>query len=300
MVYHTESRSGNIRTFYIKYVSSTGARGIIAQGIYYGDINAGESVSHPTIDADSNARLHVIYEHSSHPPLTQTLMYTSASLDRDGDGLLDDWETEGIDFNDDGIIDLDLPALAADPNHKDLFVEVDAMVGRTPPQAILNRVRDAFAAVPNALINNPDGRDGITLHIQLDETDIPLAPWPNAFADFDPVKAARFGTPAQRASANWANIKAAKASAFRYCIFADTHSDTDSSGLAELPGNDFMVTLGAWAPSGGTPDQQAATFMHEFGHTLGLRHGGADDIHYKPNYHSVMNYTWQLPEAGYQ
>jgi len=77
VVYRTSSSSGNIRTFYIKYVSSTGARGIIAQGIYYGDINAGESVSHPTIDADSNGRLHVIYQHSSYPPLTQTLMYTN-------------------------------------------------------------------------------------------------------------------------------------------------------------------------------------------------------------------------------
>jgi hypothetical protein len=35
--------------------------------------------------------------------------------------------------------------------------------------------------------------------------------------------------------------------------------------------------------------------MHEFGHALGLRHGGADDTRYKPNYRSVMNYTWQTP-----
>jgi hypothetical protein len=35
--------------------------------------------------------------------------------------------------------------------------------------------------------------------------------------------------------------------------------------------------------------------MHELGHTLGLRHGGADHINYKPNFYSVMNYLWQTP-----
>jgi hypothetical protein len=40
---------------------------------------------------------------------------------------------------------------------------------------------------------------------------------------------------------------------------------------------------------------QAGTFMHEFGHTLNLRHGGGDNTNNKPNYLSVMNYRsgWQ-------
>ena len=92
-----------------------------------------------------------------------------------------------------------------------------------------------------------------------------------------------------------------------------------------------MVTLGSnpgWLQPGkdkvfgtaddipGTPDQQAGTFMHELGHTLGLQHGG-DQVdlgpdglansgdenvyryNYKPNYHSVMNYTWQVPQTNY-
>jgi hypothetical protein len=40
---------------------------------------------------------------------------------------------------------------------------------------------------------------------------------------------------------------------------------------------------------------QAGTFMHELGHTLGLLHGGDEEVQFKPNYHSVMNYTWQMP-----
>lgn len=220
--------------------------------------------------------------------------------DRDGDGLLDSWETEGIDIGNDGTIDLDLPALGANPNHKDLFVEIDAMAGRAPNESAIQRVVDAFAAVPNALVNNPDGNGGITLHcLPLDETNIPLADWPNAWEGFDAVKESRFGTQTQRDDLNWEKIKAAKALAYRYCIFADSHSGTTSSGLAELPGNDFMVTLGGWSPTGGTPDQQAGTFMHELGHTLVLRHGGVDNINHKPNYHSIMNYTWQIPMPGY-
>ena len=35
------------------------------------------------------------------------------------------------------------------------------------------------------------------------------------------------------------------------------------------------------------------TFMHELGHNLGLRHGGLDELRYKPNLLSVMNYAFQ-------
>ena len=38
----------------------------------------------------------------------------------------------------------------------------------------------------------------------------------------------------------------------------------------------------------------AGTIMHEFGHTLGLGHGGIDENIYKPNYPSVMNYYYQV------
>jgi len=34
--------------------------------------------------------------------------------------------------------------------------------------------------------------------------------------------------------------------------------------------------------------------MHELGHTLGLRHGGGDAVPFKPNYLSVMNYSFQF------
>jgi hypothetical protein len=39
--------------------------------------------------------------------------------------------------------------------------------------------------------------------------------------------------------------------------------------------------------------------MHELGHTLGLLHGGDQNLHLKPNYYSVMNYLWQTPHSKY-
>lgn len=212
--------------------------------------------------------------------------------DTDEDGIPDRWESYGIDINGDGVIDLDLPSLGADPYHKDLFVEVDAMSGRAPSN--LTPAVDAFAAAPNSFVNNPDGKDGITLHLQMDEDNITLQNFPDKFADFDPVKSAHFGTFAERASPNWNQIKTAKSKVFRYALFANTHSRGSSSGSAEPPGNDLMVTLGAWTPAGGTPTQQVNTFMHELGHNLGLRHGGAWSTNYKPNYMSIMNYKYQM------
>lgn len=238
--------------------------------------------------------------------------------DRDGDCLCDHWETDGIDIHGDGVIDLNLPDLGADPNRKDLFVEVDAMVGRAPAAiaapidrvvdaglatgTVLDEVVDAFLVVPKELVNNFDDSNGIRLHIQVDQNDIPEANWPDGFAGFDAVKAAKFGTLKEREK-NWEDVKAAKSLVYRYCIFANSHSGTTSSGMAELPGNDFMVTLGGWSTPGGTPEQQAATFMHELGHNLGLYHGGDQydpniymdyRYNYKPNYYSIMSYTWQF------
>ena len=40
--------------------------------------------------------------------------------------------------------------------------------------------------------------------------------------------------------------------------------------------------------------EDALLFIHELGHNLGLKHGGTDNLNYKPNYLSVMNYFFQF------
>ncbi|MBI3785022.1 MAG: thrombospondin type 3 repeat-containing protein [Deltaproteobacteria bacterium] len=94
---------------------------------------------------------------------------------------------------------------------------------------------------------------------------------------------------------------------FHYCILAHNAAEEyeSISGVAEIGGNDFMVTLGSWPDEAGNPvgtvADQAGTFMHELGHNLGLNHGGPpltaaaqQLINRKPNYLSVMNYSFQV------
>ena len=244
--------------------------------------------------------------------------------DNDGDGLCDSWETEGVDGDGDGSIDLVLTG--ANLNRKDLFVEIDYMVGvggltHRPNEQALARVRNAFA---NATVVNPDLSFGITLHLQLDEavpeieTIVFDTEGPGVLDDFndikrgsppDPCGSGFFGTSLDRAHANCAAILKAREMVFRYAIFGHEHVHLrGSSGIAEIGGNDFMVTLGSfddddYRANGGTADVNAArieveasTFMHEFGHTLGLRHGGADHTNCKPNYLSLMNYSFQFQD----
>lgn len=221
------------------------------------------------------------------------------NIDSDGDGLLDIWETNGIDINGDGNIDLDLAALGADPTKKDIFVEFDYMENHYPIVGMVDSVKAAFAMAPVD--------SGIALHIfegeQIPENlDISLKD------DYLPIKNSYFGTPDDRNSSNAEAILAARRRVFHYCLFAHRYNDSNSSGYSD-GANDFIVTLGAsqWGKDGnghsvGTFKEQAGTFMHELGHDLGLGHGGDqyvlvndkwEVINCKPNYLSVMNYLFQ-------
>ncbi len=240
----------------------------------------------------------------------------NGNADNDGDALCDNWETDGIDVNGDGIIDLQLydvnkngviePGEDADPNHKDMYVEIDWMALHPPLLQPLQQVVNVFAAAP---VPNPDGTTGIRLHLVVDEQaalhsdliDFDIPPGPT-LPHFNEIKDERFGTAAERSSLFAEQRLAAKRLAFRYVLYAHNHSALPgSSGMAEVPGNDMIMTLGEWAMidghKQGNVDQQAGTFLHEFGHMLNLRHGGSDDFNCKPNYLSVMSYSRQMTGA---
>jgi len=224
---------------------------------------------------------------------------SGSKQDTDGDGLLDIWETSGYISSNGEVVDL--PAMGADPLKKDLFIEVDYMANENgqsfkPSTAALKLVIDAFA---NAPVDNPDGTTGITLHIDAGALSVAGSPFLNtSLSESNEVSY-------QSAIETWSGVEELKetsfeskrAPIFRYALYADQYKTesgiSKSSGIAKgIPGSDFLVTLGIL--SNVTSIVEAGTFMHELGHTLGLRHGGNDDEHYKPNYLSVMNYAFQL------
>jgi hypothetical protein len=228
--------------------------------------------------------------------------------DTDGDGLLDDWETNGLDINQDGVIDLPLNIMGADPMHKDLFVEVDRMRNVPFSTGALDLVITAFE---NAPVSNPDGTTGINLWIDYGTIDVmnrvSVADW----TTFRTIKdgsggsdQGEFGTDAERTDSNWDAIRCAREAVFRYALFVDQLSDgaggvSLASGLAEgVWCNDFMIATGTFDDQLSSAGQSLTdtligwVFMHELGHALGLDEGGGDDLTHKPNYVSVMNYSW--------
>lgn len=233
-------------------------------------------------------------------PVPSSYTVVPALLDSDGDALPDAWETGWADTDGDGAVDINLADYGASPNRKDVFVYFDWMEPKgflththRPPAASLEAVVNAFA--------NAEG-EPVALH-----------PLPgHAIQEYE-----HFGT-CQGNQYVWADFDSAKVPNFppkfrrvaHYAIFAHSPGTScgDRSGFARpgtnsMAGSDFVVTLGhplywtflnsyeVFMSSYGTA--MAGTLMHELGHNLGLRHGGQDDIRYKPNYLSVMNYHSQ-------
>ena len=84
------------------------------------------------------------------------------------------------------------------------------------------------------------------------------------------------------------------------CQMGDSfHEPNTFTGVGDFGGGDAMMTMGGFLNALGQPvgtdNQQAGTLMHELGHTMMLRHGGApQNANCAPNYLSVMNYLFQL------
>ncbi len=203
----------------------------------------------------------------------------------------------------------------ARPGQRDIFMEIDWMdpngkgvfdAGMQPRREALDKVAEVFA------------RNGYILHFDVGDLydgtpDINPANWDLGGGDMVPF----------RCSARLRELYEIKATSmapprkqlFYYALFVNVQEPLDcmtrsgSSGVAELPGNDLIVALGNFGLQDNTAsnrnrliNNQATTLMHEFGHNLGLRHGGFENTNYKPNYLSVMNYMYQLsglPAVGH-
>lgn len=233
---------------------------------------------------------------------------TIGSTDNDKDGICSTWESTGIVSIPSGTYVL--PEVPAGDSIPDVYFEIDAMSGYAPTQAEINTIKNIF------------DKKGIKLHVQLDETNLavknPFHVWTDTENPNDPdndyvsVKNNHFGTLTERDKAagiigdnvfgtlgQGADLLEAKLHVVRYTVFVQninsgTNTACGTSGIAELQGNDAIVALGCGFginPS----EERMGTLMHEWGHLLGLRHGGNDDENCKPNQKSVMSYAGQVP-----
>ena len=237
--------------------------------------------------------------------------------DTDGDGLWDVWETDGLLGCEDEML-VNLPEMGADPEHKDIFVELDWIEGSPPSAAQLALVKQAFAEAPIDAggEDNPDGTKGINLWIDTGAggfaddfgggNEIEIASLPNGedvpmlwgdsddngLPDFFEVKADNYDFDARRM-------------VFRYALSGPSGStegdgtcsddiDNDGDGNADSDDRDDCFSQGQATGAGNlfVPTNGAGLFMHELGHNLGLHHGGSGDTtNCKPNYVSVMSYS---------
>ena len=241
------------------------------------------------------------------PPFPFPLPANAATLDSDGDSLLDSWETNGYDANGDGMIDVDLPALGAKIDRRDVFVELDVMAGLTTPikqtsgseLGTLDLARKVFADAP---ILNPLSENGINLVI--DDGSLTASQYKVIFdtpENSSLVASAAAGTVkfSTLKAANFDN--AARGQVFHYAIWAQAQTPRKISGISDMNtevnpvvGDDFLITLDMLDASYQTVRSQVEAFVHELGHDLGQRHNGMHDTEDTPNYMSVMTYTWIL------
>jgi uncharacterized protein (TIGR03382 family) len=240
--------------------------------------------------------------------------------DSDSDGLCDNWEICGIDVDRDGEVDWQIPG--ADPRKKDLYLEVDYQVGNdefgdgsSALDVIRGGISDTIAAFAAAPVVGAEGVEGIALHVTLDEEfdaiggreisdtdevgkrDLNELMFGTDDVDEDTTSCSGgwFGTAEDRESDNCEKIIKAKRLVYRYGVSVYKRPGTRSSGRASgIPGTAFLVSLGAWSERSFNQDYYGGTFMHEFGHTLSLRHGGHENFNCKVNYLSVMSYLYQL------
>ena len=252
--------------------------------------NAGTTkacVSSTDTDGD---RLPNAVETNTHVFVNSANTGTSPTVaDTDSDGIKDGDETVGTTAG------LDLYGMGARPLKKNLLFEYDwfddsndcGAHTHRPTAAAITRLNAAFAAAP---VTNPDGTTGITVINDYGQGG--LFTGGNHVADANGNIDGGVNEP-QFTAYKTANFASKRRGYFHYVLNIHRYATTsDSSGQAELPGNDLIVSLQCFQSTSNV----ANTIMHEVGHNLSLHHGGDEDLpNYKPNYNSIMNYRFQFP-----
>jgi hypothetical protein len=215
------------------------------------------------------------------------------------DPLVADTDADGISDGDESLGSrggLNLPAFGLSPLRKEILLEHDWFedsVGcaRHSHRPTANMMAEVAAAFANSGVSNPDGSRGVTLINDYGQggafTGGNLVPDADGvlnetvYGEFQDHKLRHFA--------------ANRLGYFHYNLHVHYYNvNSGSSGVAEILGDDLVVSLGCLYDNG---PYVRNTILHELGHNLNLHHGGLDAINYKPNYNSVMNYRYQFGGA---
>ena len=248
--------------------------------------------------------------------LAPVLTNTATLVDSDGDGLPDIWEEQGVVLADG--TEIPLPDWGADPNRPDVFLQLNWMASEydtlgcdtSAARECANANRTSYAPSTQSLDDLVDlfADHGISLHIDAGEHYTNIPNYSDAHGGetleyrdsyFDPSKFEAFQL------INTINNLGDRANIFRPGVLGDRmRAGSNATGLSLVGDNSFYVAN----PGGRANEEQVRnSILHEFGHTLGLRHWGAakyvEDIAegspMQDGYHSVMNYNHQCDYFNY-
>jgi hypothetical protein len=171
--------------------------------------------------------------------------------------------------------------LGADPNHKDIFVQIDYASAALRQNVACSELDAIVAAFANAPVGNPDGRTGINLHIDAGVS------CPSRSYDLGGSGMVDAGAcPDANQTFQRLQLPESRIGTFHIGGFSPTCGQTGAAGVADLHGARLMVFTDG--PS------FAHVLMHELGHNLGLDH----IVLAQPNRISVMNATLYASNDG--
>ena len=197
------------------------------------------------------------------------------NADTDGDGINDGDEVLGT------LGGLNLPSMGVSPLRKDLLLEYDWFddsleCSPHSHRPTTNTIAAASAAFASSQVDNPGDASGVNLINDYGQG--------GAFTGGNLINDANgvidgFTDSPEFMTHKAANFAANRNGYFHYVLLPHRYAtDSSSSGQAEFPGDDFIVSLYCVT----SDSVYANTILHELGHNLLLDHGGNERCNYNP------------------